>query len=133
MTEGLSGKSVLVVDSSPETCELIELILGYIYKMSVTIAKSAREAVSIMAESEFDYVTTGLKLPGASGMEVIRSAQALGRGQMGILLITAATHDEVVLQFIELKNREGVRYLPKPFDPERLISELNHTPQRIVA
>ncbi|MBL8112304.1 MAG: sigma-54-dependent Fis family transcriptional regulator [Acidobacteria bacterium] len=79
--------SILVVDDERYQRESLQLILedeGY----RVTVAADGREALAKAAEARPDVVLTDLKMPGLSGMEVVKALQE-GPLPPRVILITA--------------------------------------------
>src|SRR5215467_15517578 len=72
----MSG-SILLVDDSKAMLEMLDRSLvseGY----QVATAASGEEAVTRLAEEEFDVVVTDLVMPGLGGLDVLERARLLG-------------------------------------------------------
>jgi CheY-like chemotaxis protein len=64
-------KTILVVDDSPPTLEILERNLsskGYRVFPSANVA----EAIRVLEDTPVDLVITDQKMPGASGLELVR-------------------------------------------------------------
>ena len=64
---------VLVVEDKPSVLKLMATVLGEQYR--VTTCSSGEEAVAILGSGPVDVVLTDIRMPGASGFEVLRSAR----------------------------------------------------------
>ncbi|HEX7615063.1 MAG TPA: response regulator, partial [Thermoanaerobaculia bacterium] len=82
--------SLLVVDDEKHQRESLALILedeGY----KVTAAADGREALAKAAEIRPEVVLTDLKMPGLTGMDVVKSLSSLADGPLApkVILVTA--------------------------------------------
>jgi two-component system response regulator HydG len=86
----------------------------------VVLCSSARQSYGHLEKTDFAVVVTDLRLPDASGLEVIDRVKSR-QPQCPILVMTAyATVDTAV----EAMRRGAFHYLAKPFTPERLLAEV---------
>src|SRR5215472_15898320 len=106
-----AAASILVVDDLPAMREMINRSLaseGY----RVATAESGEEAVTRIAEQEFDVIVTDLVMPGGvDGLEVLERARLLGV-RAAIILITA--HASLETAVADLRGG-ACDYLEKPF------------------
>lgn len=110
---GFSDEHVLIVDDEPNVAlYLSEALEGADHDYQVSIAQTGEEALEIMEESTVDLLVTDLRMPGISGLELIRWVRASSPNTRTIL-ITAYGDDEVEA---EARRLEAYRYLTKPFD-----------------
>ena len=108
--------SVLIVDDEPvviKSCERILTPEGY----KVRGVTSAREAMNIIKDGDFDLVITDLKMPEVDGIELIRWIRKNTPG-VGVVVITGYPSQESIKDALELGI---IDYLPKPFSPQLLI------------
>jgi NADH-quinone oxidoreductase subunit E/NADP-reducing hydrogenase subunit HndA len=111
----MSG-SVLVVDDESvivKSCERILTGEGF----SVKGATSAREAMSLINDGDFDLVITDIMMPDVSGMDLIRWIRKKNP-HMGVVVITGYPSQETIRDALKLGI---IDYLPKPFSPQLLI------------
>ena len=105
----MSG-SILLVDDSQAMLEMLDRSLaseGY----HVATAASGEEAVSRLAEEEFDVVVTDLVMPGLGGLDVLERARLLGLRTAVILMTAHASLNTAIAAL-----RAGAcDYLEKPF------------------
>lgn len=116
--------SVLVVDDSEETVELIKRNLegvGY----QVYAAHNVPDGVAILESVEIDLVITDLKMPGQSGIHLIRHVSDNYHG-VGVLVITGFPSIQGAVESIKIGAEE---YLVKPFTDDELFKAVD----RVVA
>lgn len=110
-----SGISILVVDDSPETVELIKRNLeaaGY----QLYSAANVQSAVKLLNIIPIDLVITDLKMPGESGLGLVRHVTENCKG-VGTLVITGFPSIQGAVESIKIGAEE---YLVKPFTDEEL-------------
>lgn len=110
-----SKERVLIVDDAAETLEVLQRNLtaqGY----AVLSAQSVAEAVSILESAPVDLVITDLKMPGASGLELIREVREHYK-DTEIMMITGYATIEGAVEAMKIGASE---YLAKPFTQEDL-------------
>ncbi len=106
---------LLVVDDEPSMREFLEIFLaqdGY----EVVTASSGEEGFKVYRELEPDLILTDVKMPGMSGLDLIREIHAL-EPSIPIIAITAYASADDAIRAV----REGAYdYLSKPFQIEDL-------------
>src|SRR5512136_211794 len=106
---------LLVVDDEPSMTEFLEILLvqeGY----EVTTASSGEEGFKLYRRLEPDLILTDVKMPGMSGLDLIREIHALD-APIPIIAITAYASADDAIRAV----REGAYdYLSKPFQIEDL-------------
>lgn len=106
---------LLVVDDQASMREFLEIMLsqnGY----EVRTAGSGEEAVKMYRDEQPDLVLTDVKMPGMSGLELIREIHALDPAAPVIAITAFACADDAVLAV-----KEGAYdYISKPFQVEDL-------------
>ncbi len=81
------GVNILIVDDDHEMCQLIKKFL-HREDYRVQTALNGSEALLLFQEQVFDLVICDLKMPGMSGIELIRKARAVAP-DTPFILITA--------------------------------------------
>lgn len=109
--------TVLIVEDEPVVLKVAGMALA---AAGITFAKAtdvagARERI---ATTPFKVVLTDLKLPGESGLELLRSTRELATPPEVIVITGYATTENALLSF-ELG---AFDFIPKPFDAEELTS-----------
>lgn len=101
---------VLVVDDAPDTLEVLQRNLAS-RDFSVLAARGAAEAVRILEVEPVDLVITDLKMPGASGLDLVRHVRENHR-DTEVMMITGYPSLEGAVQAVKTGAEE---YLAKPF------------------
>jgi two-component system response regulator AtoC len=107
---------ILIIDDDTEVNRSLELVLqtlGY----STTTALSGDAGLSILSDSSFDLVLCDLKLPGASGLDVLASYSK----KVPIILMTAFSNQDIASQAAACG---AFDYIRKPIFPDDLIFTL---------
>ena len=110
-----SGTRILVVDDSPDTLELIQRNLasqGYV----VHTASSAADALALLDSMAVDLVVTDVRMPGLSGIDLVREVRVRHPGVELIVITGYATIGGAV----EALQLGAWDYLAKPFTDEEL-------------
>jgi DNA-binding NtrC family response regulator len=108
--------SVLVVDDEASIRETTAALLEDDY--TVTRASSGRDALRLLGTQRVDVICTDFRMPGMTGIELLRQAQKLYPGTAGILVTAYADYPEHQATFREVP----CLVLLKPYDPEQLCS-----------
>lgn len=118
--------SILVVDDAPDTLELLQRNLesrGY----CVLTAPNAMEAINILGTTVVDLVITDLKMPGASGIELIRHIRENFR-DIEVMMITGYPTIESAVKAVKSGAEE---YLTKPFTDAELFSAVERVLEKV--
>jgi DNA-binding NtrC family response regulator len=111
----MSEGSILVVDDDPSLRRVLQVQLeqeGY----KVAAAASGQQTLSILQVRSFDLVITDLKMPGMSGLELLKHARSQ-YPQTPIIVLTAfGTVDTAV----EAMKAGAYDYLTKPVHPDEM-------------
>jgi signal transduction histidine kinase len=110
--------TVLVVDDEPEVLHSVYDLLRIDYH--VITCPSGRDAVEVLSRfDEVHVVMSDQRMPGMSGVEVLRHAKQV-RPEATRLLVTAYADVNAVVEAI---NQGSVfRYIAKPWNPEELLA-----------
>src|SRR3954467_4060359 len=104
-----TGQRILVVDDEPETCRLLEDVLGEA-GYPVDLATSGAEALLKVGLMEPDAVGLDLSLPDMSGLDLCRE---LREGAPAPIIVLSSTTDErIKVRAFDLGADD---YLTKPF------------------
>ncbi len=129
----LQGMTVLVVDDSEDTTEMLRHLLE-IGGATVDVATSGVDALRLAREKEFDVVLSDISMPEMDGFEFLRKLHELpGKENLPAVALTGFGRPEDVQRATD----EGFyAHLTKPFDIQalaRLLEKLprsNHKPQK---
>jgi putative two-component system response regulator len=105
---------VLIVDDEPVICDLLSenlSELGY----SCEIAQDGNYALHKMATEEFDIVLLDIRLPGISGVDLLKEIKP--RYNSAVIMITAVDDVNTAVESMKLG---AMDYLVKPFDLDKL-------------
>jgi two-component system response regulator HydG len=108
---------ILVVDDAPDTLEVLGRNLiskGY----QVFTAPGVTEAIGVLNSTPVDLVITDLKMPGISGLDLVRHVRENFK-DTEIMMITGYATVEGAVEAVKTGAEE---YLPKPFTDEELFA-----------
>ncbi|MBN1366656.1 MAG: response regulator [Dehalococcoidales bacterium] len=116
---------ILIVDDEAIVRESIKDWLtdaGY----EVTTTETGEEAQEMMSKQDFGVVILDIRLPGKTGLEVLKEVKALKPGIKSII-ITAYPSEETTA---EAKKLGAIDYLIKPIAPDELEKVICDTLQK---
>jgi two-component system response regulator HydG len=120
MKDDNSPDTVLVVDDSPATLEVLQRNLtadGF----RVFTAPGVAEALKLLDQTAVDLVITDLKMPGVSGMDLVRHVRE-NLHNTEVMMITGYATVEGAVQAVKIGAEE---FLAKPFTDEELLAAVN--------
>jgi CheY-like chemotaxis protein len=103
---------VLVVDDYPAVAEVIYLMLDSV-GCDVWLADSTETALQLLPERDWDVLVTDLKMPGLSGLELLR----LRDRELPAILMGAGEQNGMSLELRFL----NAAWLQKPFSEAQLV------------
>ena len=115
-------EQILVVDDAPDTLELLQRNLtsqGY----QVFTASNVTDAITLLKGTLVDLVITDLKMPGISGLDLVRHVRENMR-DTEVMMITGYPTIEGAVKAVKTGAEE---YLTKPFTDEELFSAVRRT------
>ncbi|MFH0787185.1 MAG: response regulator [Pseudomonadota bacterium] len=116
----MEGK-ILIVDDELDILELLEMIITERTPHQVITTNNPLEVPLMLKESPFDLLITDLRMPGLSGMDLIREAKKI-LPDMPIIVITAYGSSQSAEESIA----EGAYdYITKPFRKDHIIITIN--------
>lgn len=111
----MSEPRILVMEDDESISAALEMILaeaGY----EVEVAGSGEKALELFAQKPFDLIIADLKLPGISGMEVIKQVKEKNP-KMEVVVITGVGTQPIADEALTLGAHE---FLPKPFTDDQI-------------
>jgi two-component system response regulator AtoC len=108
-------KKVLIVDDDRRMRRTLQIVLEHMGLESVAAA-NANEAREQLGADRFDLVLTDLKMPGASGIDLLGEIRA-EHPKLPVILITAYG---TIQTAIEAMRKGASDYILKPFDNQNL-------------
>ena len=114
----MSALNILLVDDDRNLVTALSHGLRQAMGKTISVAVCFRgsEALSMLATQRFDVVISDFNMPGMSGLELLNKIRQDHR-EMILVLITAFGTDALE----EELHRLGIGYIPKPFEPSRLV------------
>jgi len=112
---------VLIVDDEQIICDLLQDELsgrGY----QCTTALNGDEALTNLAKQEFDAILLDIRLPGMSGMEVLREIW-LNHINTSTIMITAVNDVNTAVEAMKLG---ALDYIIKPFELDRVDASIRN-------
>lgn len=95
--------------------------------IEVIAVESGEKAVKTLEDESFDMVITDLKLPGITGMDVLRKVKELSPQTLVIVITAYGTIENAV----EAMKSGAFHYLIKPFSLESLIANIEKAQQHM--
>src|SRR3989441_5479338 len=121
----MPDRTLLVADDDPGLRESLERTLtreGY----RVVLASDGRAALDRLQDGAIDLIVTDLKMPGLTGLELLRAAKTIAPDVDVILLTAFGTVEEAVKAM-----KDGAYdFLTKPFRREQLIKLIDKALER---
>jgi signal transduction histidine kinase len=118
MSSGRARPTLLVIDDEPEVLHSVHDLLRMDYQ--VITCEGGAEALKVLeGPGEIDAVMSDQRMPGMTGVEVLRHARRL-KPDATRLLFTA--HADVRAVIDAINQGHVFRYIAKPWDPEELES-----------
>jgi len=108
-------RHLLIVDDEPAQRQFLRAVLDRLY--SVTSASSGEEACEILSKRSFDLVVTDQKMPGISGIDLLKWIQQ-NSPEIPVILLTAFGTVDTAVEAMKLGAED---YLAKPVkNPDEL-------------
>ena len=123
MVHSVKKDRILVVDDAPTTLEVLQRNLTS-QDYQVFTAPGVPEAIKVLDTTPVDLVITDLKMPGASGLDLIRHVRENFK-ETEVMMITGYPTIESAVKAVKTGAED---YLTKPFTDEELFS----TVQRVL-
>ncbi|MBS0624288.1 MAG: sigma-54-dependent Fis family transcriptional regulator [Verrucomicrobia bacterium] len=119
-------QNILIVDDEPLMRQFLEQALtrkGYV----VHVAENVKQAYGFLAKEPLDLILTDMKLPDASGLEVVKRAKEVC-GQVAVIVMTAFGTVENAVEAMQLG---ALNYLLKPFTLDVLLATVKKAEEHL--
>ena len=121
----MSALRILLIEDETRLADAVKLGLGE-EGFAVETAESAEAAEPIIARGALDLIVLDLRLPGKSGLDLLRELRA-GGNQTPVLILTARGSLEERVAGLDVG---GDDYLPKPFAFAELVARIKALARR---
>jgi sigma-B regulation protein RsbU (phosphoserine phosphatase) len=122
---------VLVVEDDRSIQMVLELVFTRMAKCEVVLASDGPEGLAMIQKHRPDVVLLDLMLPGMDGFEVCKRSKAdEATRHVPIIFLTAQPQPASVARAMALG---AAGYLVKPFDPIKIIDQVNEALTRVQA
>jgi DNA-binding NtrC family response regulator len=102
---------MLIVDDDKGLCEMLDDMFSQETEIGVTSTNNGLDAIEEIRKKNFDLILTDLMMPGANGIEVLKTAKEIDEG-VHVIIITGFASLETAMEAI----RKGAYdYITKPF------------------
>lgn len=116
----MDGK-ILIVDDELDILELLEMIITEKTPFQVMTTNNPLEVPLLLKDQAFDLLITDLRMPGLSGIDLIREGKKI-RPDLPVIVITAYGSSQSAEESIA----EGAYdYITKPFRKDQIIITIN--------
>lgn len=112
--------TILIVDDDTTFAE----VLGEAFEMrgfEVRVAYNVFEGVQLAAEDSPEYAVVDLKMPGASGLELVKQLHAIDHHTRVVVLTGYAS----IATAVEAIKLGAIHYLAKPADADEILAALH--------
>jgi PAS domain S-box-containing protein len=113
---------VLYVDDEPDLLEIGKLYLEESRDFVITTIDSARAALALLKNDQFDAIISDYQMPNMDGIELLKYIRSTG-DHIPFIIFTGRGREEIV---IEALNSGADFYLQKGGDPVAQFAELRH-------
>jgi len=120
--EKVTGAKILVVDDEPGVQKFLKQVLtagGH----NVETVDNAEEAMERIKGGRYDLILTDIKMPGMSGIELYKNVQKVARSLSRRVMFM--TGDVISTDTRDFLSRTKAPHIPKPFDIEKLVKDIN--------
>ncbi len=107
---------ILVIDDDPQQIQLYKLYLNE-DRYTLVTARSGRQAVQILNESEFDIILIDMQMPGMDGPELLSKIKKEFKLSTMVIMATAHGASDETMKTLE---QGAYDILQKPFSSNRL-------------
>lgn len=122
---------VLVVEDDRSIQMVLELVLTRMAKCDVIVASDGPSGLASIQQNKPDVVLLDLMLPGMDGFEICQRSKAdESTKHIPIVFLTAQPQPASVARAMSLG---AAGYLIKPFDPIKIVDQINEALTRVHA
>lgn len=122
LTKSKEPAKILIVDDEEGIRESLKKFLTSRFECEICEAANGQQALDLIRSNKFDLILLDIKMPGISGMDVIKEKKKLDY-KPSIWVITRFDSQEVANKVIE---QGADDYIPKPFSLRVLDSKIRN-------
>jgi len=122
LTKSKEPAKILIVDDEEGIRESLKKFLTSRFECETYEAANGQQALDLIRSNKFDLILLDIKMPGISGMDVIKEKKKLGY-KPSIWVITRFDSQEVAQKVID---QGADDYIPKPFSLRVLDSKIRN-------
>lgn len=111
---------VLVVDDSPFMLDVMVDMLGG-RNFEISTATSVPEARAVLEKAEIDLIVSDMRMPEATGVDLMRWVQAQGR-RIPFILVSGYSDADLIIEALNLGARS---FISKPFAGDALVRHVD--------
>ena len=115
--------SILVVEDDEAVGELLRTLLNQVPGWGATVVHDAAAAREVLRHVRIEALVVDVNLPGISGLELLDLLRADPQWHEPPVILMSANVTEAEVQEA-IRRGVAVKFLPKPFDVDVLISKL---------
>jgi DNA-binding NtrC family response regulator len=118
--------AILAVDDEKDMTRLLQRTLEPEINCTVTMAFSAKMALSILEQEAFDLVICDIRMPGMDGFELLEQIKAF-YPDLTVVMLTAFGNIESAVTAIK---KGAYDFIPKPFEQDEIIFRIQKALER---
>lgn len=118
--------NILAVDDERDMTRLLQRTLEPEIDCSVSMAFSAKMAISILEQEEFDLIICDVRMPGMDGFELLQHIKSQ-YPDLTVIILTAFGNIESAVKAIK---KGAYDFIPKPFEQEEIIFKVRKALER---
>ena len=118
--------NILAVDDEKDMTRLLQRTLEPEINCSVSMAFSAKMALSILAQEHFDLVICDIRMPGMDGFELLGHIKT-NYPDLTVVMLTAFGNIESAVKAIK---KGAYDFISKPFDQDEIIFKIKNALER---
>ena len=112
--------TILVADDDPHMLRVLAMWLSR-NGHQVLEASSGVEAQEILTRTSVDLVISDMNMPQMDGLELVKWVRARDGDKLPMVVLSSRCDQDSIAAKLQ---EHGVRVLPKPFSPSRLVVEV---------
>jgi DNA-binding response OmpR family regulator len=116
--------SILVVEDDEAVAELLRTLLNQVHGWGATVVHDAASARELFRHVRIEALVVDVNLPGISGIELLDLLRHDPHWDEPPVILMSANTEQPEIR-AALVRGSAVRFIPKPFDVDTLIRELD--------